>query len=173
MHNIISTLFVIYALSAGALSTPTLIDGRSGGPGKHGQDADLTIYIWDAESCLPTDQPNYNFTMSWALMQNFTATAVSFTISRSLSTTEHLDWSSDIAGPPGANRIRSERILPGCEYFVKSTNLSPAGRELPSMPLQRKTCTSLGGMPISVSILSGEHAKRIDRFLFLVREFVG
>ena len=173
MHNIISTLFVFYALSAGALTSPKSIDGRSGGFGTHGQDADLTIYIWDGEDCLPTYQPNYNFTMSWASMQNFTSPATTFTISRSLRTTEHLDWSSDVAGPPGANRRRSESVLPGCEYFVKSTNLSPVGRDLPSMPLQGNTCTSLGSMPISVSVLSEKHAKRTDRFLFLVREFMG
>lgn len=173
MHNIISILFVIYALSAGALTTPTLHDGRSGGFGTHDQDADLTIYIWDDETCLPTEQWSEKYSLSWDSMQNLTTSAASFTISRSLSTTEHLDWSSDVAGPPGANRIRSETVRHGCEYFVKSTNLGPPGRDLPSMPLQGSTCTSLGGMPISVSVLSGKHAKRTDWFLFLVREFVG
>lgn len=138
MHKIISSLFVIYALSAGALTYPTHIDSRSSEFGTHSQDVDRAIYIWDGGDCTPTYQWIEKYKLSWDLMQNLNTAAASFSVSRTPRTTEHLDWSSDVVGPPGANRIRAETILPGCGYFVKSTNLGPPGRDLPSVPLQGK-----------------------------------
>ena len=154
MH-ILSTLLAIHALSAGALATPAFIDGRSGGFGTFGQDAGLTIHIWEDENCMPTLEWNVSFDLSWGVMRPLTIAAQSFTISRTLHTTEHLDWSSTVPGPPGANRIRSESVPHGCEYFVKSTDMGPIGRDLQPMPLQATVCTPLGGMPISVSVPSG------------------
>ena len=152
MHNIISTISVIYTLSAGALAIPTSIGGRAGNIGTRGQDADLKIYIWDHEDCTPTLEWTASFEMSRDSMQNFTTIpAAWFMISRSLSGTERLDWSSDVPGP---GKVRAENVPHGCEYFEVSMNMGPPGLDLSPMPLQGKTCTSIGAMPISVSVPS-------------------
>lgn len=156
MYNIISTISVIYALSAGALTIPTSIDNRSGDIETRDQDAHLTILIWDNAQCTPTFEPHGNFSLSWGSMQNFptipAAATASFTISRSLNATERLDWSSDVLGK---YPTPAEDVPYGCEHFEISTSTGPSGRDLPPMPLQGNTCTPLGAYTISVSVLSG------------------
>ncbi|KAF6222653.1 hypothetical protein HO133_000700 [Letharia lupina] len=142
MYTILSTLLTIHtilALSAGALATAALNERRSGGSGTLGHDADLTISVWDDIDCTPTFEPNSEFHLSWGVMQPTNGSTNTFKLSRVLRDNEQLDWSAATADPPGANRARSERIVPGCEHFLRTMHTAPGGIE----SLQENTCYQL------------------------------
>lgn len=157
MHSILSALLAIHAVSAGALAKSALIDGRSAGVGTIGQDADLTISMWTSPGCASTYEPNVTINMSWGLMQSITVPIQYFALSRVLGETERLDWSAAAPDTPGAKRALSERVIPACAHYIKSTSQNPYGS-----PLQREECVSLGLM-VNVSYLFRERAKCAER----------
>ena len=156
MHTILSTIFAIHALSAGALATPPSIDGRSGAFGTIGQIANLKIKLWDSDDCMPSTIPDRILDLSWGVMRPTNNATQSFSISRELRNTEHLDWSVTTRSPPSAKRDGWEHIEPGCEQRIKSTDFNPIGNMLGPM------CVPLG-MVMEVSYPSGECAKCTDR----------
>lgn len=165
MHTSLSNLLAIHALSAVALATPALTDDRSGAFGTLGQDAKLTIYLWDNVDCTPSlDYRTVN--LSWGSMQSITGASKWFSLSRHLEATENLDWSGFAPDPAGANIAPAEHVPPGCEYYLKTTNEYPPGERLAD------SCTPIG-MVANVSDPSAERAKCTDRHLSLVRKRVG
>lgn len=137
MHSIFSTLLAIHALSAGALATLAPIDGRSGGFGTVGQDANLTVTMWSGSGCWAADEPSVSVDMSWGVMQAIAIPIQAFSLNRVLGETERLDWSAAAPDTPGARRALSERVNLACAHYIRSTSQNPEGS-----PLQSGECVS-------------------------------
>lgn len=146
MYPIFPNLLAMLTLSIGTLPVPASIEGRSGGFGTLGQDANLTVYYWNdlGTQCIPSI-PTASVSLSWGVNCLTPGGTQSFSLSRALSDTEHLDWSNNAApDPPGAHRGRSESVLHGCENFVRSTDLNVIGQTLGGGCLRSIRCQCNG-----------------------------
>ena len=126
------------------------------------------VRIYDDEDCTaPPWESVKSVKLSWGLSNAITGNTQSFDISRNLRDDERLDWRTFPPDSSDAGEDHSERDLPGCQRYLKSTAKDPIGNVL-----QAKACTPLG-MVVNVSLLFSKRAKCTNQCLDVVRECIG